>query len=119
MQLRAIDFVMGVSVALVWGMGFVFAKAAIAHFPPILLMSLRFAVTAVALVWFGDVRLGVVIGCAMIINLFVAGLSGILIPLALDRLKMDPAISSSVFLTTVTDVVGFFAFLGLAAWWLL
>ncbi|WP_137702836.1 DMT family transporter [Marimonas lutisalis] len=50
--LRPIDFAMGLSVALVWGMGIVFAKAAIAHFPPILLMSLRFTVTALALVWF-------------------------------------------------------------------
>lgn len=52
MPLRLIDYVMGVTVALVWGAGFVFAKAALAHFPPILLMSLRFAVTALALVWF-------------------------------------------------------------------
>ncbi len=49
--MRAIHIVMGVSVALIWGMGLVFAKAAIGHFPPILLMSLRFAVTALALVW--------------------------------------------------------------------
>lgn len=52
MALRAADYAMGITVALVWGMGFVFAKAAIAHFPPILLMSFRFAVTALALVWF-------------------------------------------------------------------
>jgi magnesium transporter len=53
------------------------------------------------------------------VNLLVAGLSGTLIPLGLERLGVDPAIASSVFLTTVTDVVGFFAFLGLAAWFLL
>jgi magnesium transporter len=60
-----------------------------------------------------------VIAAAMVINLIAAALSGILVPLALDRLKIDPAISSAVFVTTVTDVVGFFAFLGLGAIWLL
>jgi magnesium transporter len=54
----------------------------------------------------------------MIVNLLVAGLSGILIPMALDAMDIDPAVASAVFLTTVTDVVGFFAFLGLAALWL-
>jgi magnesium transporter len=68
--------------------------------------------------WFGSDALGVVIGAAMVINLLAAALSGILVPLALDRLDIDPAISSAVFVTTVTDVVGFFAFLGLAALWL-
>lgn len=69
--------------------------------------------------WFGSDQLGLVIGAAMVINLYAAALSGILIPLALDRLEIDPAVSSAVFVTTVTDVVGFFAFLGLAATWLL
>jgi magnesium transporter len=55
----------------------------------------------------------------MVINMLVAGLSGTLIPLGLERLGVDPAVASSVFLTTVTDVVGFFAFLGLAALFLL
>ena len=55
----------------------------------------------------------------MIINLVVAGLAGITIRIVLERLGVDPAVASSVFLTTVTDVVGFFAFLGLAAWLLL
>ena len=65
--------------------------------------------------WFGSVGLGVVIGLAMIVNMFVAGLAGTTIPLALDRMGIDPAVASSVFLTTLTDVVGFFVFLGLAA----
>ena len=65
--------------------------------------------------WFGDAKLAAVIGAAMVVNMVVAGFSGALIPVALDRFGADPAISSSVFLTTVTDVVGFFAFLGLAA----
>lgn len=67
------------------------------------------------LIWFQDWQLGAVIAAAMVVNMIVAGLAGILIPLGLDRAGIDPAVSSSVFLTTVTDVVGFFAFLGLAA----
>jgi magnesium transporter len=69
--------------------------------------------------WFGSDELGFVIGAAMVINLLAAALSGVLIPLAIDRMEVDPAIASGVFVTTVTDVVGFFAFLGLAAYWLL
>jgi magnesium transporter len=61
--------------------------------------------------------LGMVIGMAMIVNMIAAGTAGILIPLTLNRMKVDPAIASSVFVTTVTDVVGFFAFLGLAGLW--
>lgn len=74
--------------------------------------------TAVGL-WFQDWGLGFVLGAAMITNLIAAGLAGTLIPLGFHFLKIDPAISSVVFLTTVTDVVGFFAFLGLASWILL
>lgn len=65
--------------------------------------------------WFQDLRLGVVIGIAMLVNLVVAGISGTLVPIILDRLKVDPANASAVFLTTITDVVGFLVFLGLAA----
>lgn len=85
-----------------------------------ILNGLLFAVImgAVALFWFSSDALGIVIAAAMIINLIVAALAGILIPLALDALDIDPALASSVFVTTVTDVVGFFAFLGLAAIWL-
>ncbi len=71
----------------------------------------------VAAAWFHDPNLGGIIAAAMIINMFVAALAGILIPLLLDRFKIDPAVASAVFVTTVTDVVGFFAFLGLATWW--
>lgn len=73
----------------------------------------------VAGLWFDDLGLGLVLGAALVCNLIAAGLAGALIPLGLHFLKIDPAISSVVFLTTVTDVVGFFAFLGLAAWLLL
>jgi magnesium transporter len=59
-----------------------------------------------------------VIAAAMVINLVVAGLAGVLVPVVLDRFNIDPALASGTFVTTVTDVVGFFAFLGLAALWL-
>ena len=68
----------------------------------------------VATLWYKSAMLGVVIGIAMVINLLAAALAGIFIPLALQRWKFDPAVSSTVFVTTVTDVVGYFAFLGLA-----
>jgi magnesium transporter len=81
-----------------------------------LLNGLIFAIImgAIAYFWFGDYKLGVVIAAAMVINLFFAGLFGAIIPLALKRVGIDPAVASSVLLTTVTDIVGFFAFLGLA-----
>ncbi len=69
----------------------------------------------VGIVWFGTAMLGVVIGAAMVINLLVAGLAGIMVPVVLDRMRIDPALASGAFVTTVTDIVGFFAFLGLAA----
>ncbi len=69
--------------------------------------------------WFGSTKLGGVIGTAMIVNLLAAALAGILIPLTMDRLDLDPAPASGVFVTAITDVVGFFAFLGLASLWLL
>ena len=68
--------------------------------------------------WFGQAPLGVIIGAAMIINLIAGALGGILIPMVLDHFDIDPAVSSGAFVTTVTDVVGFFSFLGLAALWL-
>ncbi len=68
----------------------------------------------VGLVWFGVPMLGVVIGLAMIINLFMAGLAGVLVPVWLEKAGVDPALASGAFVTTVTDIVGFFAFLGLA-----
>ena len=72
-------------------------------------------VGVVAYLWFGHAALAGVIAVAMVINMFVAGLAGILVPLALNRLGVDPAVASSVFVTTITDVIGFFGFLGLAA----
>jgi len=86
-----------------------------------LLNGLLFAAVmgVVGFVWFGSVALGGVIAAAMVVNLIVAGLSGTLVPIVLDRFGVDPALASGAFVTTVTDVVGFFAFLGLAAWVLL
>ncbi len=63
---------------------------------------------------FGDWKLGLVLGMAMIVNQIVAALGGVLVPLTLERLKLDPALASGTFVTTLTDVMGFFAFLGLA-----
>ena len=74
-------------------------------------------VGAMAVVRFGVLDLGFVIAAAMVINLIAAALGGILIPLALHRMKVDPAVASGAFVTTITDVVGFFSFLGFAALW--
>ena len=73
----------------------------------------------IAFLWFNDTKLGFVIALAMVINLFAAGFFGAVIPLLLKKLHIDPAVGSTVLLTTVTDVVGFFAFLGLAKVFLL
>jgi magnesium transporter len=85
------------------------------------LNGMAFAVImgVVAWAWFHDPKLGIVIGAAMVINLFAAGLSGALIPIGLNKINIDPAISSAVFLTTVTDCIGFLSFLGLATLFLM
>ena len=69
-----------------------------------------------AVIWFKTPGLGVVIGLAIICNLVAGALGGILIPMVLERVRADPAVASGTFVTTVTDVVGFFSFLGLATW---
>lgn len=69
--------------------------------------------------WFGTGQLGAVIAIAMVVNLLAAALAGIFIPLGLERMGFDPAVASTVFVTTVTDVIGFFSFLGLATLWLM
>ena len=69
--------------------------------------------------WFGDLRIGLVLGGAMVVNLFAAAAAGLAVPLLLERVGIDPALSGSVILTTVTDVVGFMSFLGLATLFLL
>lgn len=81
-----------------------------------LINGIAFAVIMgiVGIVWFGSLQLGSVIAVAMVVNLVVAGLAGIAIPVILEKAGVDPALASGAFVTTVTDVVGFFAFLGLA-----
>jgi magnesium transporter len=71
------------------------------------------------LAWFGQMELGVVFGAGIVLNIVVGALAGVTVPLVLERLGFDPAVASSVFVTTITDVFGFFAFLGLAALYLL
>ncbi len=86
-----------------------------------MLNGLMFAllIGGVGVLWFGSPMLGVVLALAMVANMLVAGLAGVLIPIGLDRLNIDPALASGAFVTTVTDIVGFLAFLGLAAMLLL
>ncbi|MDM7932843.1 magnesium transporter [Tabrizicola sp.] len=82
-----------------------------------LLNGVFFAVVMglVSWIWFGDPTLGMVIAAAMVVNLVVAGMAGILVPVMMERAGVDPALASGTFVTTVTDVVGFFVFLSLAA----
>ncbi|MDQ4136822.1 MAG: magnesium transporter [Pseudomonadota bacterium] len=84
-----------------------------------LLNGLTFAIllAAIAVIWFGAANIGPVIGLAIVITLVAAAFGGIVIPLVLDRFDVDPAVSSGPLVTTITDVVGFFAFLGIATLW--
>jgi magnesium transporter len=75
-----------------------------------------FVIAIIAAYWFDDTTLGLIIAFAIIINLITAGIAGASLPLILDRLRIDPALAGGVVLTTITDVVGFFAFLGVAAY---
>jgi magnesium transporter len=72
------------------------------------------AAALIAWIWRGSPVLGVVLGAAMVVNMFVAATAGTLIPLGLRAANVDPALASSVFITTLTDIFGFFAYLGLA-----
>jgi magnesium transporter len=76
-------------------------------------------IAGVVAIWKQDIMLGAVIAFAMMMNLIAAGVAGVLIPLMLKRMKIDPALAGSVILTTVTDIVGIFAFLGTATWLLI
>ena len=82
-------------------------------------MAFGFLMALVAGFWFGVPMLAVTIGMAMLMTLIAAAFGGIVIPMVLERFDIDPALASGPFVTTVTDVVGFFAFLGLASWILL
>lgn len=76
-------------------------------------------VALVAYLWFRQPGIAAILGVAMLINLIAASISGVLIPIILDKLGIDPALSGAVILTTVTDIIGFLSFLGLATWFLL
>lgn len=78
-------------------------------------LAIGLVVGGLGYLWKGSWELGVIVGCAMVLNLAMAGLAGVLIPYGLKACKVDPALASSIFVTTVTDVAGFFFFLGLAA----
>ena len=84
-------------------------------------LAIGLIVGVVSYIWKGQAILGLVVGVAMLLNMVAAALSGVLIPFGLKAMKIDPALASSIFLTTVTDVAGFFFFLGLATmamrWW--
>ena len=70
----------------------------------------------VAYLWKGNYMLGVILSCAMVINLFVGSLLGTLVPVFLKKIEVDPAIASGIFVTTFTDAIGFLSFLGLATY---
>ncbi|MDT8283788.1 MAG: magnesium transporter, partial [Gammaproteobacteria bacterium] len=76
-------------------------------------------IAVIAILWFDDIKVGYVIAAAIVINLLVAAFSGVVIPIIMIKLKIDPAIAGSVVLTTITDIVGLFTFLGLATIFLL
>ena len=98
-----------------------FSKIVTKEFIIGILNGLIFAVIAATIVqlWLDQINLSILIAVAMILNMIVAGLFGILVPVALQRMKIDPAVASSVFVTTITDVVGFLSFLGIGAYFFL
>ena len=75
--------------------------------------------SVIVFLWFKDLNLSIIIAVSMILNMIVAGLFGILVPVTLKKFKVDPAISSSVFVTTITDVIGFLSFLGIGSYFFL
>ena len=86
-----------------------------------ILNGIKFAIITAVIVqfWFKDFNLSILIGISMILNMIVAGLFGILVPVSLKKLNIDPALASSVFVTTITDVIGFLSFLGLGSFYFL
>ena len=98
-----------------------FSKIVTKEFIIGILNGIIFAVIAATIVqlWLDQINLSILIAVAMILNMIVAGLFGILVPVALKRMKIDPAVASSVFVTTITDVVGFLSFLGIGAYFFL
>ena len=95
-----------------------FTKTVSKEFSIGVLNGIIFAIISSIIVffWFNDTNLSIIIGTSMVLNMIVAGLFGILVPVTLKKLKVDPAIASSVFVTTITDVIGFLSFLGVGAY---
>ena len=98
-----------------------FSQIVIKEFSIGILNGFIFAIISAVIVqiWFQDITLSLIISISMILNMIVAGLFGILVPVTLKKMKIDPAIASSVFVTTITDVIGFLSFLGIGAYFFL
>jgi|TARA_B110000438_G_C15819888_1_gene653877 magnesium transporter len=96
-----------------------FTKTVLKEFTIGVLNGIIFAIISslIVFVWFDDSNLSIIIGLSMILNMIVAGLFGILVPVTLKKFNIDPAIASSVFVTTITDVIGFVSFLGVGAYY--
>ncbi len=97
-----------------------FTKNVLKEFNIGILNGIIFAIISsiVVQLWFKDIQLSLIISISMILTMVIAGLFGILVPVTLKRMNIDPAISSSVFVTTITDVIGFVSFLGVRAYFL-
>jgi magnesium transporter len=95
-----------------------FTQNIIKEFSIGILNGIIFAIISAIIVqlWFNDIQLSLIISISMVLNMIVAGLFGILVPISLKRFNIDPAIASSVFVTTITDVIGFLSFLGIGAY---
>ena len=95
-----------------------FVKTVTKEFAIGVLNGIIFAIISALIVqlWFKDIYLSLIISISMVLNMIVAGLFGILVPVSLKRFNVDPAIASSVFVTTITDVIGFLSFLGIGAY---
>ena len=98
-----------------------FSQTVLKEFSIGILNGVIFAIISAIIVqlWFKDTTLSLIISISMVLNMIVAGLFGILVPVTLKRFKIDPAIGSSVFVTTITDVIGFLSFLGIGAYFFL
>ena len=94
-----------------------FSQNVIKEFSIGILNGIIFAIISAIVVhiWFNDLTLSLIISISMVLNMIVAGLFGILVPITLKKFNIDPAIASSVFVTTITDVIGFLSFLGVGA----
>ena len=98
-----------------------FSQTVLKEFSIGILNGVIFAIISAIVVqfWFQDATLSLIISISMVLNMIVAGLFGILVPITLKKFKIDPAIASSVFVTTITDVIGFLSFLGIGAYFFL